>query len=97
MVRLSHPDCVDQLVLEAPAGLRFGAAAAPPRNPEELRRKLYAYPEKAKALIKSPEVASANAEAFARYHGGILLMRRCSRVCPQLKARTLIVLAGRTR
>src|SRR5262245_12385538 len=41
-----HPGAVDQLVLEAPAGLRFGANAGPPRTPEELRRKLYAYPEK---------------------------------------------------
>src|SRR5262249_43492725 len=47
-----HPDRVDQLVLEAPAGLRFGASAAPPRNAEELRRKLYAYPDRAKDLIK---------------------------------------------
>jgi pimeloyl-ACP methyl ester carboxylesterase len=90
---VSHSDCVDQLVLEAPAGLRFGAAAAPPRNPEELRRKLYAYPKKAKALIKPPEVASANAEAFARYHGGILVDEALLASLSQIKARTLIVMA----
>ena len=86
-------DRVDQLVLEAPAGLRFGAAAAPPRSPEELRRKLYAYPEKAKALIKAPEVASANAEAFARYHSGILVDEALLARLPHINARTLIVMA----
>jgi pimeloyl-ACP methyl ester carboxylesterase len=91
---LSHPDCVDHLVLEAPAGLRFGAAPTP-RNPDELRRKLYAYPDKAKAFLKSPEVASANADAFARYQAGTLVDEALLARLSELKARTLIVLAGR--
>jgi pimeloyl-ACP methyl ester carboxylesterase len=92
---ISHPDRVDQLVLEAPAGLRFGAASGPPRSPEELRRKLYAYPDKAKGLVKAPNVMAANAEAFARYHGGILVDEALLAGLPQIKARTLIVMASK--
>jgi pimeloyl-ACP methyl ester carboxylesterase len=91
---LSHPDCVDHLVLEAPSGLRFGAAPTP-RNPDELRRKLYGYPEKAKPFLKSPEIANANAEAFARYQAGTLVDEALLARLSELKARTLIVLAGR--
>ena len=91
---LSHPDCVDHLVLEAPSGLRFGASPTP-RNPDELRRKLYAYPEKAKPFLKSPEIVNANAEAFARYQAGTLVDEALLARLSELKARTLIVLAGR--
>jgi pimeloyl-ACP methyl ester carboxylesterase len=91
---LSHPDRVDHLVLEAPSGLRFGAASTP-RSPEELRRKLYAYPEKAKPLLKSPEIVSANADAFARYQAGTLVDEALLGRLSDIKARTLIVLAGR--
>jgi pimeloyl-ACP methyl ester carboxylesterase len=91
---LSHPDCVDHLVLEAPSGLRFGATPTP-RNPDELRRKLYAYPEKAKPFLKSPEIANANAEAFGRYQAGTLVDEALLARLSELKARTLIVLAGR--
>ncbi len=91
---LSHPDSVDHLVLEAPSGLRFGAAPTP-RTSDELRRKLYTYPDKAKAFHKSPEVASANADASARYQAGTLVDEELLARLSGLKARTLIVLAGR--
>jgi pimeloyl-ACP methyl ester carboxylesterase len=90
----SHPDRVDHLVLEAPSGLRFGGAPTP-RNPEELRRKLYAYPDKAKPFLKTLEIANANAEAFARYQAGTLVDEALLARLSEIKARTLIVLAGR--
>jgi pimeloyl-ACP methyl ester carboxylesterase len=90
-----HPGAVDQLVLEAPAGLRLGASAGPPRNPEELRRKLYAYPDKAKDLIKPPDIVAANSEAFARYHGGTLVDEALLARLPEIRARTLIVMANK--
>jgi pimeloyl-ACP methyl ester carboxylesterase len=90
-----HPGVVDQLVLEAPAGLRFGTASGPPRSPDELRRKLYAYPDKATGLVKAPDVAAANGEAFARYHGGTLIDEALLARLPEIKARTLIVMATR--
>src|SRR5262245_6712012 len=90
-----HPGAIDQLVLEAPAGLRFGASAGPPRTPEELRRKLYAYPEKATNLIKPPAVAAANGEAFARYQGGTPVDEALLARLAEIKARTLIVMANK--
>lgn len=90
-----HPDTVGQLVLEAPGGLRFGVNAAPPRSPDELRRKLYAYPDKAKGLIKPADVMAANSEAFARYHGGTLVDEALLARLPEIKVRTLIVMASK--
>jgi pimeloyl-ACP methyl ester carboxylesterase len=88
-----HADLVEQIVLEAPGGLRFGQQAGPPLDPAEARRRLYAYPEKAKGLIKPPEVAAANMQAFARYHGGILVDQDLLARLPSIRARALIVLA----
>lgn len=90
-----HPDSVDQLVLEAPAGLRFGASSAPPRNADELRRKLYAHPDRAKDLVKPPDVVAANGEAFARYHAGTLVDDALLARLPEIKARTLIIMANK--
>jgi pimeloyl-ACP methyl ester carboxylesterase len=90
-----HPGAVDQLVLEAPAGLRFGASAGPPRSPEEVRRKLYAYPDKAKDLIKPSDIVAANSEAFAHYNGGTLVDEALLARLPEIKARTLVVMANR--
>lgn len=90
-----HPSSVDQLVLEAPAGLRFGASSAPPRNADELRRKLYAFPDKAKDLVKPPDVVAANSEAFTRYHAGLLVDDALLARLHEIKARTLIVMANK--
>jgi len=90
-----HPDVVDQLVLEAPAGLRFGVNPAMPHSADELRRKLYVYPDKAKGLLKPAAVAAANGEAFVRYHGGTLVDAALLARLPEIRARTLIVMASK--
>jgi len=90
---IKQPQAVEQLVLEAPAGLRYGAVAGPPPDPAEVRRRLYAHPEKAEGLIKPPEVAAANMQAFARYNGGIFVDEALLARLPDIHMRTLIVMA----
>ncbi|HWM45454.1 MAG TPA: alpha/beta hydrolase [Xanthobacteraceae bacterium] len=92
---LKQPDLIDQLVLEAPGGLRFGATPTPPAGPDEIIRRLYAYPEKAKPFIMAPEATAANMQAFARYHSGILVDEELAGRLPQIKARTLVILASK--
>jgi pimeloyl-ACP methyl ester carboxylesterase len=88
-----YPDAVGQLVLEAPGGLRIGMKPLPPASPEEMLRRLYAHPEKAKHLIKPPEVAAANMQAFGRYNGGVMVDEALLARLPEVKPRTLIVMA----
>jgi pimeloyl-ACP methyl ester carboxylesterase len=90
-----HPNLVDQIVLEAPAGLRFGQQAGPPPDPAEVRRRVYAYPEKAKGLIKPPETTASNVQAFARYSQEIMVDEELLTRLPSTRARTLIVLASK--
>jgi pimeloyl-ACP methyl ester carboxylesterase len=92
---VKHPSVAAQMVLEAPGGLRIGMTQGPPPDPAELRRRLYAYPEKAAGLMKSPEAAAANMQAFARYHGGMLVDEALLARLPEIKARTLIVMASK--
>ncbi|MGZ5826948.1 MAG: alpha/beta fold hydrolase, partial [Xanthobacteraceae bacterium] len=89
-----HPDAVGQLVLEAPGGLRIGMKPTPPvTDPAELRRRLYNYPDKAKTVIKPPDVAAANMQAFGRYNEGKLVDDALLARLPEIKARTLIVMS----
>jgi len=91
---VEHPDAVGQLVLEAPGGLRIGAKPMPPpANHAELLRRLYLYPEKAKHFAKPPEVAAANMAAFGRYNEGKLVDEDLLARLPDIKARTLTILA----
>ena len=89
---IRHPKLVEQLVLEAPAGLRFGMSAGPPPEPAEIRRMLYAHPDKAAALMKPPEVGAANMQAFARYHENIQVDEELQARLPQIGGRTLIIM-----
>ena len=89
---LLHANQVDQLVLEAPGGLRFGAKPAPPPDAAEVMRRLYVYPEKAKGFVRPPEVAAANMQMFGRYNQGILVDEDLHARLHEVKARTLIIL-----
>jgi pimeloyl-ACP methyl ester carboxylesterase len=92
---VKHPQAIEQLVLEAPAGLRFGMTAGPPPDPAAVRRLLYVYPEKAAALAKAPEVAAANGAAFGRYNQNIMVDEPLLARLPDIKVRTLIILANK--
>jgi pimeloyl-ACP methyl ester carboxylesterase len=65
----------------------------PPASPEEMLRRLYLHPENAKHLIKPPEVAAANMKTFGRYNGGVMVDEALLARLPEIKPRTLIVMA----
>jgi pimeloyl-ACP methyl ester carboxylesterase len=92
---VKRPNLISELVLEAPGGLRFGAAPTPPPSPEEAIRRMYAHPEKAKNFIKPVDVFAGNVKAFGRYSEGILLDETLAARLPEIRARTLVVLAAK--
>lgn len=88
---VKHPDLVEQLVLEAPAGLRTKGVGGLPADPAERDRKLYAVPERAP---KDPRYAAAlpgNFKAVQSYTGGATLDDALLKSLPQIKARTLLL------
>jgi pimeloyl-ACP methyl ester carboxylesterase len=86
-----HPDLVQQLVLQAPAGLRTEGTGGLPADPEGRRRKLYARPERAPKETRSAEVLAGNARKHERYSGGVTLDGALQAALPRIKARTLIL------
>ena len=61
-----RPDLVDHLVLECPAGFRPRGHGGRPSSPEELRKLLFLYPEKARD-DKTAEIEAANRRMLAHY------------------------------
>jgi pimeloyl-ACP methyl ester carboxylesterase len=94
---VNHPETAEQIVLEAPGGLRFGARPSPPLDPAEAQKILYAYPDRAKALFKTPEVAGANGKMFGRYNNGLLVDEDLLARLPEIKARTLILMGSKEK
>ena len=88
-----HPDLVEQLVLQGPAGLRDEGTGGVPADPEARMRALYSKPEHAPKETRTPEVDRRHATRARR------LRRRHRRMTtalhkalPAIKARTLIVM-----
>jgi pimeloyl-ACP methyl ester carboxylesterase len=90
-----HPDVVDHLVLEAPAGLRTEGTGGMPADPAARHRMLYAVPDRAPKETRSPDVLAANAKARERYAGRVTLDRGLLQALPQIEARTLVVMGTR--
>src|SRR5262245_25427842 len=88
---MRHPDLVQQLVLQAPAGLRAEGTGGLPADPEERRRKIYAVAERAPQETRPAEMLAHNQRMYARYTGGITLDKALQEALPSVKARTLIV------
>jgi pimeloyl-ACP methyl ester carboxylesterase len=86
-----HPDLVDQLVLEAPAGLRREDVGGLPADPCERFRKLHAVPERAPRATLPEEVLAGNLRAARAYGGGVTLDAALEQALPRIKARTLIL------
>ena len=86
-----HPELVEQLVLEAPAGLRTEGVGGIPIDPDARFRKLYAVPERAPAETRSSQVLWKNLSVMQSYHAGVTPDRALLEALPQIKARTLIV------
>jgi pimeloyl-ACP methyl ester carboxylesterase len=86
-----HPDLVEQMVLQAPAGLRPSGAPPVPADPAEARRVLYAVPDRAPVETRPPEVLAENVRQRNRYFGGISFDNSLQAALPGIKARTLIL------
>ena len=84
-----HPEAVDQLVIEGPAGLRDPGTGGLAKDPAEMRRQLYAVPERAPPPARSPEALAENRRVREGYAAGISLDQALLDALPQIKARTL--------
>jgi len=65
-----HPNLVELLILECPAGFRTGGLRPGAETPEEWRAQLYAHPERAPDDGSTFEQEAANRESVKHYHGG---------------------------
>lgn len=87
-----HPDLVDHLVLEGPAGLRDPGTGGVPADPQARMRALYAHPERAPPETRTPEVIAETAKARDHYIGGIDFDAALHKALPQIAARTLVIM-----
>jgi len=85
------PERVGELVLEAPAGLRFGMDASS-LTPEAARANLFAYPEKAAGVLPARETAIANGQAFQAYGQGLFVDEALVEALPTIRTRTLVLM-----
>jgi len=88
---VKHPELVEQLVLEAPAGMRTKGVGGLPADPADRDRKLYAVPERAPKDPRYAEALPGNFKAVAGYTGGETLDEPLLKSLPQIKARTLLL------
>ena len=87
---VKHPDRVDHLVLECPAGFRLDGSGPPAVSPEEMQRLLYAHPEKIPPSDKDRAAAEAGRAAPRHYNRGGLPGDLHARL-GEIAARTLIL------
>jgi pimeloyl-ACP methyl ester carboxylesterase len=90
-----HPDLVEQLVLQGPAGLRDPGTGGVPSDPEARMRALYSKPEHAPRETRSAEVIAATVRARDMYVNGIDFDAALSAALKDIKARTLVVMGTR--
>ncbi|HUZ66189.1 MAG TPA: alpha/beta hydrolase [Beijerinckiaceae bacterium] len=89
-----HPGRVSQMVLEAPAGLRPQGTPDAPLHAEERRRKLYAFPERAPADAREPQILAGDLEAIARYRNDVAFDHDLAEALGAINARTLILMGA---
>lgn len=93
---VKHPALVEQLVLEAPAGMRTrGVGGLPPNDPVERDRRLYAVPERAPKDPRYEAALPGNFKAVGGYAGGETLDAELLQSLPQIKARTLLLFGSK--
>ena len=95
-IAATHPDIVDLLVLENPAGLRPGGQDGVPRggipaDAAELFRQMYKHPEKRPADDRPAEWLKANVGKVRHYHGGMPHDAELVKRLPDITAPTLIL------
>jgi pimeloyl-ACP methyl ester carboxylesterase len=89
---VKHSDKLDHLVLEAPAGVPAGGKGGLPSDPAELRRKLFAYPDRAPPLTKPMEQVVGNRRMLDHYRAASLEDGTLSGRIAEIKAPTLILM-----
>jgi pimeloyl-ACP methyl ester carboxylesterase len=86
---VKHPDKVEQLVLECPAGFQIDGGGLP-SDPKVIFEMLYAHPEKIPPSTKTPEQMAASAKAPRHYLTGFVASDLHARL-GEVRARTLIL------
>lgn len=89
-----RPAMVDHLILQVPAGFRFGGKGGLPADPEARLKALFAHPGRATAPAKAPAVIEANRrtyEALAALPGGATVDEALSARLAEIEAVTLIL------
>lgn len=89
---VKHPDLVEHLVLEGPAGLRDKGTGGLPADPEARLRTLYAHPERAPKETRSPQAIADTLLARDFYMDGVDYDAPLHEALPRIKARTLVVM-----
>ena len=94
-VALRHPELVEMLVLECPAGFRPDDKGGLSDDPKELLRTLYAYPDKRPADDRPEDVVRQNRQQVRHYHDGIPLDEDLVGQLGEINARTMILYGTR--
>jgi pimeloyl-ACP methyl ester carboxylesterase len=92
---VKHPDKLDHLVLEAPAGVPAGGKGGLPSDPAELRRKLFAHPDRAPPMSKPIEHIQGNRRMLDHYGAASLADGTLSGRVGEIKALTLILMGSK--
>jgi pimeloyl-ACP methyl ester carboxylesterase len=87
-----HGAKIDHLVLEAPAGVPAGGTGGLPADPAELRRKLFAYPDRAPPSPKPLEQIQGNRRMLDHYGAASLTDGTLSGRVAEIGAPTLILM-----
>ena len=89
---VKHADKIDHLVLEAPAGVPAGGKGGLPGDPAELRKKLFAHPDRAPPLTKPMEQVQGNRRMLDHYGALSLTDGALPGRVAEIKAPTLILM-----
>lgn len=89
---VNHPELVELLVLEAPAGFRPAGKGGLDHPPEELARRLMAYPEKMPVDDRSLAIIQENRDHVRmHYHGGMPMDDELVGRLAEIKSSTLLL------
>lgn len=91
---VSHPALIDQLVLQAPYGLRPDGKGGVPSDPEARFKALHAHPEKLPPASGPPVHAAANGEMLQRYGGAAFDEALAARL-GEVEALSLVLMGSR--
>jgi pimeloyl-ACP methyl ester carboxylesterase len=89
---VKHPDLVEHLVLEGPAGLRDEGTGGVPAESQARVRALYAHPERAPPETRSPQMLAETQQMRDLYVGGMSFDTALHGALPRIAARTLILM-----